>query len=78
MDTAAFLLVTERSSVYLDEMARVLRPSIKVLLLDGEAQWETLAKYLRWKNEGISLWRYRSGNTKLPKLVNVEGRYSIA
>ena len=78
VDTAAFLLVTDRSSVYLEEMAQVQRPSIKVLLFDGEAQWETLTNYLRWKNAGISLWRYRTGDTKLPKLVNVEGRCSIA
>lgn len=77
LDTAEYLLVTERSLPELEALMNTMRPSVRLLLVTQEPHWDDLAAYLRGRKPEVTLLDYRTANTPIPMLVAVEGRYYI-
>lgn len=77
LDTAEYLLVTERALPELTTLVQTMRPSVKLLLVTQQPQWDGLAAYLQGQKPEVTLLDYRSANTPIPMLVEVEGRYYI-
>ena len=77
LDTTEYLLITEEVEPWLAEMNQRLRPSIKVVVMNGEPQWENLSAWLRSRNAGTTLWKCEEGLATVPNVIVDEGRYYI-
>ena len=77
LDTAEYLLVTEQALPELENLMRTIRPSVKLLLVTQQPQWDGLAAYLQGQDPEATLLDYQTENVSIPKLMSVEGRYYI-
>lgn len=77
LETADYLLVTEKSEPLIEQLRPYLRPNCSVCLAKGELKMEKVADYLNAHEPGISLQDLRTGNKKLPTLTTEKGRLKL-
>ena len=74
METAEYLLVTEETQGYIEELYEQLRPACGVCLVKGQPEMESAVKYLSSHQPESTLKDYRAGRRDLSELRIMEGR----
>lgn len=74
METAEYLLVTEETRMYIEELYEELRPACGVCMVKGQPEMEPAVKYLSSHQPESTLKDYRTGRRELPRLRITEGR----
>ena len=67
LDTAQYLLVTDETVSYIEEMIPLLKGSVKVCLWEGEGDLREGAKYMQAHKIGCRLDQWQNG-VKMPKM----------
>lgn len=78
LETAEYLLVTPGGATRLDELCRLLRPSCKVCLINGNVDLEMAANYLAVHKPAVTLGDFQKGEWRLPILYIKEERMYLA
>lgn len=74
LETAEYLLVSEETKIYIEELYEELRPACGLCLVEGQPEMESAVKYLSAHRPESSLKDYRAGQKRLPKIRVEEGR----
>lgn len=78
LDTAEFLLISPGAAKWLPELARRLRSSCQVCIVDGTADLFAAAEYLQTHEPECRLGDWRKGEVVLPTLYFIEERMYLA
>lgn len=77
LDTADYLLVTERTKNILPELQALFRPSARVVVATGAVDMEKALQFLKARDPEYTLKDSMTGDTAIPKLMNALGRYYL-
>lgn len=77
LETVAYLLVTEETKVYLEQLLRILRPGTEVVLTAGPVELEIIANYFAVHKPNMQLRECLAQEVQLPKLMKAGERYYL-
>jgi len=77
LETADYLLVTEKAADLIGQLRQHLRPNCGVCIAEGEIQLEKIAEYLNAHEPEVSLQELRTGSKELPVLTMEKGRAEL-
>ncbi len=77
LDTADYVLVTQRGSVLLPQLLTYLRPACRVCLERGQADLKLVAKYLMIHDPEYTLMQYAAEKDNIPVLICKEGSMEL-
>lgn len=77
LDTADYVLMTEQTKGMILELRDSVRLSAKLLVATGEVDLKRVPQFLKVQKPKVTLRDYLTGETAVPKLMSVEGRYYI-
>ena len=63
LDTAEWLLLPDSESVSVEELLTVFRPSVRVCVWEGGAEWVVVASYLKIHEPTVTLAEIRAGDS---------------
>lgn len=77
LDTADYLLLSTEALSQMPELMELLRPACQICLESGEADLETVARFLATHEPGLTLRDYRAERQTLPVLMVREERMKL-
>lgn len=77
LNTAENLLITPSAWESVERFSRHLRPDCGVVIVEGEPDLETAAKFLRTHKPGFTLNDLRAGDTNVPFFYSGEGGMAL-
>ena len=77
LDTAEHLLLEEGMDLWLEQLAKYLRPSCTLCRISGDTKLSELTEYLQVHPPELTMAEYEAGKRVLPRLICKKGRTKL-